>query len=206
MRPTHRIESFLGSKSRVAVLRILASTDLPLNASQIARQAHLTRPAATTVLDDLASMGFVRSSSAGRANVHLLNRLNVYVERIILPLFQAEAAMPEMLEADLRASFGEQAESIVLFGSYARGDQHTNSDIDVVLIAGSDTDKQALDRTVDLVAREFRSRYGVPLSAMTYAATEAEELGRTAPALLESLREDGLVIKGKGPWEWSADE
>lgn len=206
MRPTHRIESFLGSRSRISVLRALISTDTPLNASQIAAMTNLTRPAVTTVLQDFAGMGLVRSSSAGRANVHLLNRKNVYVQHLVIPLFSAENALPEWLEDDLRAAFGECAESIVLFGSYARGDQDAHSDIDVVLVADDATCKQAIDRQLDSVGREFRARYGAALSALTYEASDANALWRTAPAFLESLKRDGLVVHGRGPWEWNDDE
>ncbi len=206
MRPTHRIESFLGSRSRIAVLRVLISVEIPLNASQIAAMAHLTRPAVTSVLHDYAAMGLVRSSSAGRANVHVLNRENVHVQRLVIPLFAAEQELPERLESDLLAAFGHCAESIVLFGSYARGEQDSRSDIDVVLVADGATSKQALDRQLDSVVREFRARYGVSLSALTYETRDANALWRTAPALLESLRRDGLVVHGRGPWEWSDDE
>jgi len=166
----------------------------------------MTRPAAATVLEDLAAMGIVRSSSAGQANVHLLEHRSIYVQRLIAPLFDAEQQLSEDLESDLLAAFGTCAESIVLFGSYARGDQRADSDVDVVLVAADPTSKSALDRTVFSYSQEFRSRYGATLSAITYEAREANVLWRTAPALLESLKREGVVVSGRGPWEWVNDE
>ena len=54
---TYTIEELLGSRSRVAVLRVLHGVMVPLNASQIAVRARLTRHAVATVLADFASMG-----------------------------------------------------------------------------------------------------------------------------------------------------
>lgn len=178
----------------------------PLNASQVAVRAGLTRPAVTSVLDDLAAMGIVRSSSAGRANVHQLVRENIYVERLIVPLFSAEQQLPESLEADLRETFENSAESIVLFGSYARGEQEVGSDVNIVLVARDSPRKESLDRRLHSYAQEFRARYGASLSAVTYDSRDANALWRTASAFFESLKRDAVVISGRGPWEWTDDE
>ncbi len=206
MNPTLTIESLLGSRSRVAVLRVLLGVTIPLNASQIAVHAGLTRPAVATVLDELAAMGIVRSSSAGRANVHLLERRNIYVEQLIAPLFAAEQNLPQNLEDDLRATFADAAESIILFGSYARGEQQIGSDVDVVLVARDRSEKQLLDERVRTYSPAFQARYGAALSDITYEAREARALWRTAPAFLESLKRDAVVVSGRGPWEWTEDE
>lgn len=206
MKPTVSIESLLGSRSRVAVLRVLLGVTVPLNASQIAALTGLTRPAVSTVLDELGAMGIVRSSSAGRANVHLLERQSVYVEQLISPLFEAEQSLPQTLEDDLHATFADSAESILLFGSYARGEQRIGSDVDVVLVASDQAEKRVLDERVRSYAPTFRARYGAALSDITYDAQEARALWRTAPAFLESLKKDAVVISGRGPWEWTEDE
>lgn len=134
MRPTHTIEDLLGSRSRIAVLRVLLGVSVPLNASQIATRTGLTRPAVASVLADLSTIGAVRSSPAGRATIHWLNRVSVYVEHLISPLFEAERRLPEDMLNDLAETFHEHTVSVVLFGSYARGEQAPDSDVDVALV------------------------------------------------------------------------
>jgi hypothetical protein len=107
---------------------------------------------------------------------------------------------------DLRAAFEDVASSVVVFGSYARGEQSGTSDVDVVLVAEDARAKAALDRRAATYAREFRGRYGASLSALTYEEREANALWRTAPALAQSLRDEGVVVLGSGPWEWTDDE
>ncbi len=206
MRPTHTIDSVLGTRSRVAVLRVLRGVSIPLNASQIAVRTGLSRPAVSTVLEDLGAMGIVRSSSAGRANVHSLERANIYVERLLEPLFLAEESIPEGMAEELRRAFEALTVSVVLFGSYARGTQNAASDVDVVLVAGDGPSKEALEREVDAFALGFRARFGATLSPLVYELREAATLHRTAPALAKSLRRDSIVISGLGPQDWDEDE
>jgi predicted nucleotidyltransferase len=184
------------------VLRVLHGVTVPMNASRIAVLSGLSKPAVSTALGELNALGLVDSSPAGRSEVHWLVRENVYVREMTEPVFTAEDRIPQLMEDDLRAAFGEDAVSIVLFGSYARGEQDTASDVDVVLV-GRDADaKAALDAEHDRQGSWFARRYGAPLSPLIYDLAEAADLWRRAPALLASLNEDGLVVSGLRPGEW----
>jgi hypothetical protein len=205
MRPTYNIEDLLGSRSRIAVLRVLHGVNVPLNASQIAVRTGLTRPAVAHVLAGFSSMGVVQSSPAGRATVHWLSRQNVYVDGLIDPLFHAEYGLPEDLVDDLAWAFQDLAVSVVLFGSYARGDQLPSSDVDVALVAQDREARTSLEAAAADYAVEFRTRFGASLSALAYTREEASALMQTSPELAESIRRDGVVVSGLSPWEWSND-
>ena len=204
MRPTYTIEDMLGSRSRIAVLRVLHGVSVPLNASQLAARTGLTRPAVASALTSLAAMGIARSSPAGRATVHWLSRDNVYVANLIDPLFKAERNVPDDLIDDLARSF-QAAVSVVLFGSYARGDQTPSSDVDVILVAGDATSKTALELAAADHAVEFRTRFGASLSYLVYTHEEAAALSATSPELAGSIRREGVTVSGLGPWEWADD-
>lgn len=202
MRPTYTVDDLLGSRSRIAVLRVLLGVSVPLNASQIAVRSKLSHVAAASVLSEFASMGVVLSSPAGRATVYWLSRDSVYVENVLEPLFQAERDVPQYLVDDLAWAFQDEAVSVVLFGSYARGDQTPDSDVDVALVAENPDTKSALESAIAAHASEFRSRFGASLSALTYTREEAGMLWETSPSLAESLCRDGVVVSGLSPWEW----
>jgi len=205
MRPTQTAEELLGSRSRIAVLRVLRGVSVPLNASQISARTGLSRPAVATVLDNLAAAGIVQASSAGRANVHVLVRDNVYVERIIEPVFSGEEAIADELVKHLRARFQELAVSVILFGSYARGDQDLSSDVDVVLVAADSHTKGLLESAAYNLMGEFYARFGAHLSPLVYDREEAADLEARAPDLFASLQEDGLTICGLSAWEWNSN-
>jgi len=203
MRPTHTIETLLGSRSKLAVLRALHGVAIPLNASQLAGRTGLSWTAVATVLDELAEMGVTNSSSAGRANIHSLNRENVYVTDLISPLFAAEERIPDKMLADLSRTFESQALALVLFGSYSRGEQVSESDVDVAIVAADSKAKDLVEETVDGYQAHFLSRYGAPLSSIVYDAVEAAALSDVAPSFAAQLVGDALVVFGPHPREWS---
>lgn len=202
MRATHSVEEVFGNRSRVRVLRVLNAVSVPLHTARVASLAGLSKPAAATALDELERMGLVASSPAGRSTVYWLVRESAYVQGIVQASFGFESDVPDMLESDLKAWFSEDALSIVLFGSYARGDQQRASDVDLVLVAGDETSKARLDDAVDRRGAEFRTKYGASLSPIVYSASEAGDLWLRAPELFESIAKDGVVVHGLRPREW----
>ena len=206
MPATHSVEDILGNRSRVRVLRVLNGVDVPLNAAQIARRTKLSKPAVSTALDDLSEMGLVGFSPVGRATAHWIIRENIYVQEIVKPLFEFESEVPDRLESDLKKVFGKDAVSVILFGSYARGDQRRDSDIDVIVVGADETAKERLKETDFQHSRELATRYGAPISVIAYSLMEAAGLRARSAALYEELRRDGLVVSGLAPYEWRWDD
>jgi predicted nucleotidyltransferase len=202
MRPTYSVEQILGSRSRVLVLRLLHYVNVPLNASQVAARSGLSQPAAATALAQLGEMGLVASSPAGRAWVHWLVRDNVYAEQIVSSVFEGETEIVGELLSDLMMAFCEHAVSVVLYGSYARGDQNARSDIDVALVASTVEGKSELDAVVAERSSTFARRWGAPISALVYDVDEAASLADRAPALFEALEREGVVVSGLKVSEW----
>ncbi|MDP2183014.1 MAG: nucleotidyltransferase domain-containing protein [Actinomycetota bacterium] len=202
MRATYTAEDVLGTRSKVRVLRVLHGVRVPLNASQIGYRTKLSQPAVSAALEALADMGLVESASAGRARVHWLVRENVYVREMVDPVFQTEAAVPEMLETDVKTAFGRETVSIVLFGSYARGDQDAESDIDLVMVVADEALRARLDNFLSERLGELGSRWGARLSAIVYSAAEAAGLHSGSSAFYESLANEGVVVSGMRPGDW----
>ena len=173
-----------------------------MNASRIAAQAGLSKPATATALGELIRMGTVDSAAVGQSSAYWLVRENVYVQEMVNPLFGAEERIPNVLLEELEARFSQMTISVAIFGSYARGDQTADSDVDVVLVATDGAAKDRLDDYYYDYQPEFRRRFGAPLSALTYDAMEAKDLWRSAPALQSSLEAEAIVISGLAPFEW----
>jgi len=182
---------------------VLHGVAIPLNASQLAARTGLSWTAVSTVLDELAEMGVINSSSAGRANIHSLNRASIYVTDLIDPLLAAEERIPDDILADLSRTFAPHALALSVFGSYARGEQVSQSDIDVVIVAGDAPTKDLVEEAVDGYQAHFLAKYGAPLSAIVYDVGEAAALSEVAPSFSAQLVGDALVVFGPHPREWS---
>ena len=88
---------------------------------------------------------------------------------------------------ELHSLYGERLKDFILFGSYARGDAHTRSDIDVMVVLGSEVAPgREIDRMIDVIT-ELNLKYGVLLSVVP--AAEEKYLRRNSPLLLNVRRE-----------------
>ncbi len=202
MRFTDTTEHIFGNRSRVRVLRLLAGVSVPLNASQIGARTRLSQPAVVTALNDLAALGIVASSPAGRAWVHWIVEDNVYVSEMIRPVFEAERAIPQELLTDLKETFEGPAISVVLFGGYARNEITGTSDIDVVLVGEDAAAKARLLVCASEAAERFADRWGSTLSPLVYDLEEAASLASRAPDLYSAIEREGIAASGLEPSGW----
>ena len=176
---------------------------VPLNTSQIAERTGLTRTAVSNALGDLAAAGVVSGFTSGPTKVHSLDRRNAYTELLVTPLFEGEAEIPELMLDELRSAFEDLAKSVVVFGSYARGDQTPESDVDVILVAKDAKTKPSLEARADQYSTEFLARFGAPLSPLVYDPSDAARLVETSPDLAQALLREAIVACGSHPWSRS---
>ena len=92
----------------------------------------------------------------------------------------------------LRAVFGERVRELRLFGSYARGDAHEDSDVDVLVVIDGLTDLE-----IGLVANEAAPvimATGVPLAPLPMSTQRLADLRRTGRSLATDLDREGISL------------
>jgi predicted nucleotidyltransferase len=155
-------------------VRILRALDrLPegfaVSARDMARRAEVAHNRASEVLSSLTEIGLTRVQRAGRADLYQLNR-----DHIMYPgvheLFQQEAAIQPALQKFLRRRLAKvrRVREAYIFGSVARGESRTGSDIDVALVippsGPTATERSQIDEIATEVREKFGSELGVHLS------------------------------------------
>lgn len=91
---------------------------------------------------------------------------------------------------ELRKIFGEKLNSVILYGSYARGDYDSESDIDVMALV--DLEKSELTkyrRTVSDFANDIDLKYDVLLSVKLQDKFTFEKYGNALPYYMNVIRE-----------------
>lgn len=94
----------------------------------------------------------------------------------------------------VRDRFGARASEIVLFGSYARGSAHEDSDVDVLVVVDDLTDREELEvlDLADAIKRSSAEWVGIaPLPLSTARATELRSRGR---ALWTDIAAEGVRL------------
>lgn len=207
MRPTLTIADIYATPARARVLRSLSLARVPLSTRGVGRAAGISHTAAASVLGDLESLGLVRRSTVGRAHAFTLNRDSVYVRLMVLPAVEAEDQVIDELCGDLVETFAADSLSLILFGSYAYGEQTESSDIDVFAIAQDARRKQQLEDAATERFDFFLSKFGSALSLVAYSRREAAEyLAPGKSSLRNELASTGIILHGLGVEEWETDD
>jgi predicted nucleotidyltransferase len=143
----------------------------------------------------------VRAEEAGNAYLHTFNREHLGAQAV-----EMLAGIRRELERRLRAEIGEWEISpahVSMFGSAARGDGDTRSDIDLFVVRPADVPednpdwRDQLDRLSDHV-HDWTGNRAV-LSEVSVA--DVRRLRRDRPPVVEELRRDAITLAGPAPIE-----
>jgi len=177
-----------------------------MSARAVGRAAGLSHTAASATLRDLDAMGLVTASPVGRAIAYELRRSNAYVRHMVLPAIEAEQTIIDELREELVRMLAEDTESLILFGSYASGDQDEASDIDVFALVPDERAKQQLEMRVTASHAYFEETYGSPLSVLVYTRADAQRhLSGGQDSFRTELESTGIILHGLGVSEWGID-
>jgi hypothetical protein len=190
----HPLRSLIPSLDS-AVLEVLAGAKTGLGVSQITRLAAKgTRPGLTAVLDRLVAHGVVLAEPANQGFLYRLNR-----DHLLAPVVVATAAVRGTLIARLTDAvdgFAPQPAHASLFGSFARGEADADSDIDLLLIAGTGRDAALWDDSAaQLRDRVFRWT-GNRCQLMVLTVPRLRQLAAANEPIVANWLADGLLLSG----------
>ena len=84
------------------------------------------------------------------------------------------------------------AEKVILFGSYARGEETIDSDVDILVVAP--TKERMIDRMAS-VSRIIRNlRNGLPISPIVLTSEEFRRKLDVGDAFIQTVVEEGVVL------------
>jgi hypothetical protein len=179
------------------VLTVLAGTTRPLTGREVARLTGRTSHGGVLdVLNRLTEHGLVDRQEAGRALLFTLNH-----EHLAAPAVDVLAGMrTELFERMRRAVAAWEIAPIhvSVFGSTARGDGNTESDIDLFIVrpGAIEQDDTGWRAQVDELAGQIQRWTGNHAGIAEASADELAELHSTQPPIVAELRSDTIVLSG----------
>lgn len=178
-------------------LLVLRGTTRPLTGREVARLVRAgSQPAVNAALRRLADEGLVRAEEAGNAYLYTFNR-----EHLGAPAVELLAGIRAELERRLRAEIAEweiAPAHVSLFGSAARGDGDTRSDIDifVVRLAGVAEDDARWRQQLERLADHVRDWTGNHAALSEVGVADVRRLRREHPPVVDELRRDAITLAG----------
>lgn len=180
------------------VLMVLARHDATFTTGQVHRilQRH-SEEGIRKVLQRLTSQGIVLSERIGNAFAYQFNKEHIAAQHIV-GLARLQESFLSRLE-DLLASWQSPPVYAALFGSAARGQMTTSSDVDLLLVRPSASADAEWADQVDNLATTVTRWLGNDARVLEFGENEIATSGREEPVLEDILR-DGLTVAGKHSW------
>ena len=193
----HPIQALIpGVQGRV--LAVLARTDTALTMRGVAELAGVSPQQASVVLGRLVQLGVVERRDVPPVALVRLARDNLAAQAVLAVARLRQDAI-ERLRV-LAAEIEPSPASLVVFGSFARGEAGVHSDVDVLAVrpgrlSGSAHDAwtDSLGRWVDLATRVL----GNPVNLVEASVDEIPGLlSQEAPSLWADIAAEGIVLVG----------
>jgi predicted nucleotidyltransferase/DNA-binding transcriptional ArsR family regulator len=184
------------------VLRVLRRTTRPLTGREVARLVRAgSQPTANASLRRLSDEGLVRVEEAGNAYLYTLNR-----EHLAAPAVELLADVWTELERRLRdevAGWQVAPVHVSIFGSAARGDGDTASDIDIFVIRPRDVpdDDPEWRGQLDQLSDHVLAWTGNHVGLSEVSEADVRRLRRERPPVVAELSREAITIAGPEPAE-----
>jgi predicted nucleotidyltransferase len=178
------------------ILAVLAETSAELNLRTIARLSGVSVAQASRVLPGLVELGIVERRDVPPSALFRFVSENI-AARAIASL--ADARRTVLLELGTSAArLTPVPVSVVVFGSFARGEADRESDLDVVVVRPSTVDEEDTDwRTgVDAWVEGARRLTGNRVELIEVAEHDASRSLRARKAFWLDVERDGIVVHG----------
>lgn len=178
------------------VIRVLAGSARPFTGREIARLAESTHTTVQRSLDRLVDQGLVDRAPAGRAALYTLNRDHLAATPVEA-LVTMRATLLERLSETL-SRWPIRPIHASVFGSAARADGDTASDIDLVIVCPDSvsSDDSAWREQVDVLASQVNRWTGNQLATLELTESDLEGVQRNRPAIVDELRSDAVTLLG----------
>lgn len=188
----------LGSKTSIRLLRTLVRyKGKVFTVRELSAAAGVSHPQASAVLKELERRGVVRLQPVGKAYQVTLNQESYIVKSVIEPLFAAEKNTLDSLVSAIAPFFDDpRIISAAIFGSVARDDEGTDSDIDLLIISD---DREFASECAGRAVVTTLSRFGHALSPLIL---DSKKFLRDHDVDLEkSILERYILVRGRDPRE-----
>jgi predicted nucleotidyltransferase len=196
--------ALLRSPIDMEVLLVLHGTTRPLTGREVARLVRTgSQPAVNAALRRLAEEGLVWAEEAGNAYLYTLNR-----EHLGAPAVELLAGIRSELERRLSAEIADWEIAIApahasIFGSAARGDGDTGSDIDIFVVrpAGVAEDHPGWRQQLERLGNLVYGWTGNHVAVSEVSEADVRRLRRERPPVIDELLRDAITVAGPTPGE-----
>jgi len=154
------IERVLGSKTKIALLRVLSShNNWEYSIVELSKDVNLDKSLVSKTIKDLEKDNVVKAFIKGKNKLCRINKENMVVRDIIMDLFDKESKIVEEISTNLLKKIVPRKfpsiSSLFIYGSVVKGNFTPRSDIDVMVVLKDDTEVTGIKKKLEEVSSDF---------------------------------------------------
>lgn len=177
-----------------ALLRVLVRADASFSIRQLARLAEVSAPRAVEIVNRASERGLILVEQAGRSRMCRFNREHLAANAIIDLVTMRERILLA-LESEI-TSWSIQPLHASLFGSAARGDGGTESDIDVLVIRPEEAVENIWDEQKYASGLRLMAKIGNSVSWFDISVAELKSASDASEPILSEWKSESVRLFG----------
>lgn len=193
MRLASPAAALLGENDTRLLLELYRRAE-PLSGRQIAANAGVPLTTAQRTLGRYADAGIVKAVPVAHATLYELNRSHV-LAAAIFELLAAPAKVSESIGEIVHRRAGN-AVTTALFGSAARGEDTSKSDLDILLVTPDDFPACEVEELRQEIETRVESLLGRQAQVLDFDRNQFTHMVETHDPLIDSLERDADTIVG----------
>ncbi len=173
--------AILNSATKLKIVKFLITHEASMSEREIASILKVSHMSINRAMRELSEINFVDFVTIGKAHLWKVNRKS-YAFKVLSEFVRGFSLLKDPLDdlkgmilANIPKSLIKKA---VLFGSVAKGEEKTDSDIDVFFLVKDSQDKKKLELALEKLSNACLETYGNCLSPYVLTEQEAKKKAR----------------------------
>lgn len=178
------------------ILAVLAETTADLNLRTLARLAGVSVAQASRVMPTLVELGLVDRHEVPPSSQFRLNRHSIAAQMVVDLARSRDITLERLRIA--ASSLSPSPISIIVFGSFARGEADAYSDLDVVILRPENVDEEddAWTSSIEAWRTDTRALTGNRVEVLEVSEHEAHTRFASDSSLWNDVAREGIAVHG----------
>ncbi len=189
------LEYIFSAPSNVTILRVLNERNVGVSGREVKRLTGLSLRTVQLSLVNLENTGIVKKITGKRENLFLIDREKFLSKYLIDNIYETEKLFLKEILKVIRKRISKYCESIILFGSAARGDESIKSDLDLCIVYKGKSG--IVEEAVSELRTTLFKIFNITLAPYYISASDFRKSGKKGKAPLNSIIKEGKLISGK---------
>lgn len=200
MRFHQPIDHILDGSAKVRVLRFLCRKGGEWNGRRLAAELRINPVTTHAALRELHEATLLDFKKVGNSFLYSLRDEHYLVREVLRPLFHRESAavdrLLELLRISLEKRLWSEIVTIAVYGSIARRQERSDSDIDLLVLVKSRKSQQKIREAFGRLGETAEKEFGNPLALYVNTMREARQKYRRHLPLFHNMLASHRLVWG----------